>query len=316
MNILVATVPSEKRRQTLTDQYPQHIFTFVKNLEEAKEELAKARILVTYGNDVTDAIIDQAASLEWVMVISAGMDEMPFEALEKRNILVTNARGIHPIPMAEYAISMLLHVSRQEDVLLELAKEKKWDRSVKMNEISNGRLVVLGAGAIGQEVARLAKAFRMTTYGVARTAKEVTHFDKVVSMDDIHTVLPEADFVVSVLPSTPGTKGLLTEEDFKAMNDRAIFLNMGRGDLVSSDIIIDALEQGQIAHAILDVVEEEPLPKEHPLWETKGVTITPHLSGISPHYLRRAFEVFTYNLDQFESGTKAFKNVIDLSRGY
>jgi len=316
MHILFSTVPSQRRRQTLIDQYPHHTITFVNTFEEAGDILAKAQVIVTYGEDLTDTIIEEATSLQWVMVISAGIDQLPSEALSKRDILVTNARGIHPIPMSEYAISMLLQVKRQEAKMLENAKEKIWDRSVKINEISNSTMVVLGAGAIGQEVARLAQAFRMKTYGVARTAREIEHFDHVVSFDNIQEVLSQADFVVAVLPSTPETKYLLTKKHFEQMKNDAIFLNMGRGDVVSSEGMMGGLDAGEIAHAVLDVVEEEPLPSEHPLWETEGVTITPHSSGISPHYLTRAFDIFTYNLDQFEAGEQNFKNVVDHSRGY
>lgn len=316
MNILFSTVPSERRRETLIKQYPQHTITFVKNFDEAGSKLAEAHVIVTYGEDLTEKIIKDAVSLQWVMVISAGIEQLPSEALLERDILVTNARGVHPVPMSEYAISMLLQVRRSEPKQLENAQEKNWDRSLKINEISGSTMVVLGAGAIGQEVARLAKAFRMKTYGVARSARKVEHFDQVVVFDDLDSVLSQADFVVAVLPSTPETKGLLTEEHFKQMKNEAIFLNMGRGDLTSSEVIIHALENRDIAHAVLDVFEQEPLPTNHPLWTTEGVTITPHISGRSPNYLTRAFEIFTYNLDQFEAGKKDFQNIVDHTRGY
>lgn len=316
MNILFSTIPSERRRESLLKEHPEHTLEFVDNLHEHLDLLAKADVIVTYGEDLTDELIEQADSLKWVMVISAGIDQLPHETLKERNVLVTNARGIHPVPMSEYAISMLLNVKRKEAQLLENARHEIWDRSVKINEISEGTMVVLGAGAIGQEVARLAKAFRMKTYGVARSNKEVEHFDKVVAFENINDVLHEADFVVAVLPSTPDTKGLFTLEHFKQMKKEAIFLNMGRGDLVTSEDIIKSLEGEYISHAVLDVFEEEPLPKGHPLWTTKNVTITPHLSGISPHYLPRAFEIFAYNLEQFETKNNQFKNVIDHTRGY
>ncbi|HLR15790.1 MAG TPA: D-2-hydroxyacid dehydrogenase [Bacillota bacterium] len=316
MNILFSTIPSEQRRESLLKDHPQHSIDFVNNLHEHSNLLAKAEVIVTYGEDLTDELIKQAIALKWVMVISAGIDQLPHEALMKRDILVTNARGIHPVPMSEYAISMLLHVKRQEDQLLENAKHEIWDRSVRINEISESTIVVLGAGAIGQEVARLAKAFRMKTYGVARSNKKVEHFDKVVAFEHISDVLKEADYVVAVLPSTPDTKGLFTLNHFKQMKKEAVFLNMGRGDLVKSEDIIKALENEYISHAVLDVFEKEPLPKGHPLWTTKNVTITPHLSGKSPQYLPRAFEIFAYNLAQLESGENNFKNVIDHSKGY
>lgn len=316
MKIVFSATISERHQQRLKEQYPNHLFVFGNNIDEVDEDLSTAHVIVTYGGDLTEQHIHKATSLEWIMVISAGIDKLPFEAIAKRNIIVTNSRGVHAVPMSEYAISMLLHVSRQEAALLRNAEEKNWDRSVKMKEISGSTLVVLGAGTIGQEVARLAKAFQMTTYGVARTAKKADYFDDVVAIEQMKTVLAKADFVVAVLPSTPQTKGLLTKEHFAAMKEGAVFLNMGRGDLVKSEVVIGALEKGEIAHAVLDVFEEEPLPKDHPLWTVEGLTITPHLSGISPHYHRRALNIFTNNLERMNRGEKELENLIDLSRRY
>lgn len=316
MKIVFSASISERHQQRLKEQYPNHLFVFGSQIDEIEEELSTAHVIVTYGEDLTEQHIEKAVSLEWIMVISAGIDKLPFEAIVKRDIIVTNSRGVHAVPMSEYAISMILNVNRQEAVLLRNTEAKNWDRSVKMKEISGSTLVVLGTGAIGQEVARLAKAFQMTTYGVARTAKQVEYFDDVVSIEEMHTVLPKADHVVAVLPSTSQTKNLLREEHFNAMKNDVVFLNMGRGDLVQSEVIINALDQGQIAHAVLDVFEVEPLPADHPLWKTKGVTITPHLSGISPHYHTRALEIFTDNLTQMDRGETELKNLIDLSRRY
>lgn len=316
LNILFSASIGESRQQTFIEQYPQHSFTFGKKVHEVEEHLPDADIIVTYGEDLTADHIKKATKLQWIMVLSTGVDRLPFEELMKRNIIVTNCRGVHGIPMSEYAISMLLQVSRQEAVLLRHAEESKWDRSVKMREITGSTMTVLGVGTIGQEVARLAKAFNMTTYGVATSERKVDHFDEVVTIEKMNDVFENSDFVVAVLPSTPSTKGLLTADHFKAMKNDAVFLNMGRGDLVASEVIIQALESGQIAHAVLDVVEEEPLPEDHPLWKTEGVTITPHLSGISPHYNTRALKIFTDNLAQFERGENEFQNVVDPSRRY
>lgn len=285
-------------------------------MEEAKQYLGEAAVLVTYGEDLNAQLIGKAIRLKWIMVMSAGMDLMPFKEIQRRGILVTNSRGIHQIPMAEYVIAMLLQVNRQTKQLLASERKKHWDRSVKMEEISGKTMLLLGTGAIGKEVARLAKAFHMETIGLSRSGRQVKYFDTIHQMDKINTVLPEADFVIAVLPSTSETRYLLTEEHFQLMKDSAIFLNMGRGDLVRSETIIKAVEEKQIAHAVLDVFEEEPLPETHPLWETDNITITPHLSGLSPQYVSRALAIFTKNLDKYIANDVNYTNKVDLSRGY
>ncbi|ASK61042.1 D-2-hydroxyacid dehydrogenase [Virgibacillus phasianinus] len=317
MVILFSAKVSTKHQDKLKLQFPKELFIFCDRMDEAIGHMTEAEVLVTYGEDLTDEIVSQTNKLKWIMVLSAGMDTMPFAAIDRKDILVTNARGIHKVPMAEYAISSILQVSRQTKQLIFNQENHVWDRSIRMQEITGKTILIAGTGAIGQEVARLAKAFHMITYGVSRSGRNVEFFDKNVTAAEINTVLPESDFLVSVLPSTPETKGFFTKEHFKLLPDHAAFLNMGRGDAVTTDVLQNAIQSKEIAHAILDVAEEEPLPVNHPLWDYDNVTITPHLSGISPHYQKRALEIFTQNMHTYQQGkTDLMINKINLSRGY
>ncbi|MFD1040101.1 D-2-hydroxyacid dehydrogenase [Virgibacillus byunsanensis] len=316
MVILFSANISKKHQEKFTMKYPDHSFVFCKNMDEAKSHLKKAEILVTFGEDLTSELIDQATDLKWIMVISAGMDQMPFKSIQERGIIVTNAKGIHKIPMAEYAISMLLQVYRQEKVTLRNQQNSEWVRGVKMQEITGKTMLVAGTGAIGQEVARLAKAFQMKTYGVSRSGRSVEYFDENYTTDEMERVLPEVDFVVSILPSTPETKYLFNYNHFEKLPNHAVFLNMGRGDVVQSDDVLKAVQQGEIAHAVLDVFHEEPLPRDHPFWQEENVTVTPHLSGISPKYISRALDIFDKNLQTYKNNRDDYINEIDVTRGY
>lgn len=316
MDILFSASVSEKHQVKLKEKFSDESFTFCNNMDQAEQDLGHAEILVTYGDDLTDERILAAKKLKWIMVLSAGMDRMPFNAIGKKGILVTNARGIHKIPMAEYAISSLLQVSRQAEQLIKSQEAHKWDRSVRMQEITGRTMLIAGTGAIGKEVARLAKAFRMKTLGVSRSGSTVEFFDKNVKASKMNTLLPEADFVVSVLPSMPETKDFFIEEHFNLLPAHAIFLNMGRGDAVNGEVLLNAMQTGEIAHAILDVFEKEPLPADHPFWDVKNVTITPHLSGMSPQYQTRALEIFTENLHTYSQNGSDWINKIDSTRGY
>lgn len=316
MDILFSAKVSKKHQDKLKQQFAAESFVFYDSMDEAETDLAHAEILVTYGDDLTDERIDIAKNLKWIMVLSAGMDRMPFAAIDKKGILVTNARGIHKVPMAEYAIFSLLQVSRQAKQLMKSQEARLWDRSVRMQEITGKTMLIAGTGAIGQEVARLAKAFRMTTYGVSRSGRPVEFFDENVKPGDMGVLLPEVDFVVAVLPSTPSTKKFFTEEHFNLLPEHALFLNMGRGDAASDEVLLQAIQTGEIAHAILDVFDEEPLPADHPFWREDNMTITPHLSGMSPLYQTRALEIFKENLQTYQDKGTDFENKIDLSRGY
>ncbi len=305
----------ESIRNHFEQKYSQTEFIFCHGIEEAEKYLPEADVFVTYGEDLNQERIQKAEHLKWIMVLSAGMDRMPFEEIEERGITVTNVRGIHASPMAEYAISMLLQVSRQAKTLYDHETKHQWDRTPVLNEINNRTMVLLGTGAIAQETARLAKAFHMKTIGVSKSGSAKPHLDETYTVKELKDVLPEADFVVAVLPSTEETRYLLNKAHFQMMKETSLFLNMGRGDLVSSADLLEAIRNKEIAHAVLDVFEEEPLPQEHPFWEEENVTVTPHNSGISPHYVPRAFEVFDENLERYVK-EEELVNLIDPKRGY
>ncbi|GGB57825.1 glycerate dehydrogenase [Lentibacillus populi] len=316
MTILFSTKLSAKHQKKLMQDYPEQSFVFCDNMKEASAVLPEAEVLATYGGDLTDDLIEKAVNLKWIMVLSAGMDQMPLTSLKNRNILVTNARGIHKTPMSEYVIALLLQVYRQTKTLLHNETNHYWDKSVRMQELTGKTMLIAGAGAIGQEVARLAKAFRMKTIGVSRSGRPVEHFDENYSTAAFDRLLPKTDIVVSVLPSTAETTYFYTYDHFQKLPDHAVFLNIGRGDAVKTDVVLKAIRQGEIAHAVLDVFETEPLPEDSPLWQEENITITPHISGVSPQYVTRALEIFTRNLDTYLQDSTDYMNQIDLARGY
>lgn len=308
---------TEKQETHLKERFPNQNFVFLKDKKLIPQYIEEAEIFVTYGKDVTEELLEQAKNLKWIQVLAAGVDPLPFDAIKKNNILVTNVRGIHKIPMSEYAISMILSVYRKERDLLLYQLDKHWDRTLSFGEVTGKTMIVLGTGSIGQEVARLAKAFRMKTIGVSRSGRDKEHFDEVYSVTHLHSVLDKGDFIVSVLPSTKETRYLLKDEHFDLMRDDAIFLNMGRGDLVKTETLVRAVQEEKIGHLILDVFEEEPLAADSPLWKNERVTITPHIAAISDRYLERALGIFKENMNLYEDRQlEEMLNVIDFDRGY
>lgn len=297
-------------------RYPDVNFYWCKDMEEAQAHLPEAEILITYGEDLTEELIHQAVKLKWIMVVSAGMDEMPFEAIEKAGILVTNAKGIHAVPMAEYVMHMMLHRSRQAEVIQQQEKEHRWDRSPVMTELHGKTVCIVGTGAIGTEAARLAEAFRMHIVGVNRSGSRPDVFDEIYTVKDLHTAAASADFIVSILPKMSSTDNLFSQETFRHMKSTAVFINVGRGNAVDEEALIQALNHNEFQHAVLDVFKEEPLQADHPFWEHPKVTVTPHLSGISPQYQPRAMKLFEKNLRVYLSGEDGYINQVDPSKGY
>lgn len=316
MTILFTASLDVEHQKQLVNNFPKQTFLFKDENESIEEDLPNARVIVTYGGDLDEKIINKTVNLEWIMVLSAGMDQMPLQAIEKKGILVTNVRGIHKISMAEYAMSMLLYVYREEENLTKNALENKWEQSLSINEVGERTLLVVGAGTIGQEVARLGQAFRMKTLGLSRSGKQVEFFDENHKNDDLSEVLPRADFIVSVLPSTDETRSFYTMKEFKQMKEDVVFLNMGRGDAVVEDDLLAAIQQEEIAHAVLDVFINEPLIEDHPFWKEENITVTPHIAAQSDRYVPRAIDIFEKNLHTYLNNKTDYVNKIDVSKGY
>lgn len=317
MMIVSSAKISEKHQQRLQKKFSQHQFSFFDRMEDIpKDTLHQAEALITYGEDITEEHLEEMPLLKWIQVISAGIELMPLTRLYERNILLTNARGIHRIPMAEYTIGMMLSLARSNYTFYDNQRAGIWDRSPRIQELHQQTVGILGLGAIGSEIAKRAKAFGMQVLGLKRdTTAAVEFVDQLFAPEDLGQLLAASDFVVAVLPHTVETEGLFNEEVFAKMKPSAYFINIGRGSLVKDEALIHALEDGQIAGAVLDVYQEEPLPQEHPFWKTKNLILTPHVSGRSPYYMARALEIFEHNLSHYPQATD-MQNVIPLNRGY
>lgn len=316
MKIVSSIYPTESIQEMIRNKFPQCQFEFFKRMNNAENSFWEAEVFITYGEDLTDEHIKNTDKLKWIMVMSAGLEKMPLAACQKKGILVTNARGVHKIPMAEYTLGVMLQHVKQARTLWHREEEEKWDRRVPIGELYGSTVLILGVGAIGGEVARLAKAFRMKTLGVNSSGKSVDNVDELYRMKDVSQIISKADFVVSVLPSTAETKNFFTYEHFQLMKETAVFINIGRGDLINSEVLVEALEKKEIAHAYLDVFEKEPLPQGHPFWKMDNVTVTPHISSITKKYLPRSFEIFEQNLHTYIKKGNQYINEINLKRGY
>ncbi|MBT2584051.1 D-2-hydroxyacid dehydrogenase [Planococcus sp. ISL-109] len=313
MEVLFTFLPRENQQERLQAEFPEVNFHF---LYKDKSHLPTADIVVTYGEDLTAGDIGSAKNLKWIMVASAGIEKMPHSAIAERGIIVSNVKGIHKTPMAESALAHLLSIKRSLPFIYANQRKKEWNRKTKSSELSGSTAVIFGPGAIGSEIGRLLQAFGVRTIGCNRTGKESDYMDEIVSFDNSLSVLPSADIIVSVLPSTKETYHLLKEEHFQAMKETAIFMNLGRGDLVEDRVMLEALENEEVAHAVLDVFEEEPLPDNHPYWRMDNVVISPHVSSHSGKYVERALDVFIPNLRAWLEGGTTPTNPVDMERGY
>ncbi|WP_203249323.1 MULTISPECIES: D-2-hydroxyacid dehydrogenase [Sporosarcina] len=314
MEVLFTFEIKEHQKERLLTKFPEVSFRYGKTPEV--QLIEKANAIVTYGEDIDVTLLNQAKSLEWLMVASAGVEKMPLAEISKRQLVMSNVRGIHKTPMAESVLAHILALKRSLPLIYQRQQEREWSRKVGSTELKGSTALILGPGAIGSEIGRLLQAFGVETIGCNRSGRACESMDEMITFDSLVSRLPEVDYIISVLPSTPETKGLLTKEHFEAMKETAVFLNFGRGDLVDEALLIEVLKNEVIGHAVLDVFETEPLAQENELWSLSNCTVSPHVSSLSGKYVDRALVVIEENLEKWLSGERDLRNLIDLEDGY
>lgn len=314
MDVLFTFNITENQREELVEQFPTCRFHFKRTA--SCEEASYADIIVTYGGNINKALLEKAERLKWIMTAAAGIEKMDLEEVRKRNILVTNVRGIHKTPMAESVLAHILALKRSIREIYEVQQNKSWRRSMNSTELKGSTALILGPGAIGTEIGRLLQAFGVYTIGCNRSGATTDYMNKNIQFEHLMDELPFADFVISVLPSTVETQGLLTAHHFEVMKESAVFLNFGRGDLLDEEMLIRVLKEKKIQHAVLDVFQIEPLPEDSALWSLENCTISPHVSSQSGKYLDRALKIFKSNLMKYINGDFHLENLVDVSRGY
>lgn len=261
--------------------------------------------------------LDHAENLEWVQSWSAGIDSHPLEDFEKHKIKLTSANGVHAFPIAETIFALMLGWTRHIHTYTRQQQEKKWHHAGLKLELHGKKLALLGAGAIGKETAKIAKAFGMEVAGFRRSGEQEQYFDQMYKLDQLHDILPEADYVVITLPLTKETNNLFIKETFNKMKSESFLVNIGRGEIIDEEAMIHALKDGKIAGAGLDVFATEPLPEESPLWEMDNVIITPHTAGSTEYYNDRVIkEILIPNLKSFTKDKKLSVNEVDYQKGY
>lgn len=243
--------------------------------------------------------IERFTNLKYIQLTSAGLDRVPLDYIKERNIRLYNARGVYSVPMAEFAICGVLQLIKQSRFFYNNQKKHKWEKHRGLTELSGKSVCVLGAGSIGNEIAKRFKAFESYVIGVDLYPYENDNFNEICHIDMLDDILKRSDAVVLTLPLTDENKGFFNKEKFSIMKNDAIFVNAARGALVNQQNLVSALEAGQIGGAVLDVFEEEPLDESSLLWDFENVIITPHNSFVSDKNNERLFSIITENLEGF-----------------
>ena len=296
MKILVINNMLEEKHLDLirkTVEALGHEVHFFKNEQEIPQSDFDADII--YG--FAPSIVKSSKKLKWLCVPWAGVDSLMVPGyFANEDCLLTNAAGAYGVSIAEHMIAVSLIMMRRLNEFMEETRNGLWLSPRSQRSLKDCRITVLGTGDIGTTFAKRALAFEPAAIvGVCRSGKSrESVYDKVYQVSELDSLLPQTDLLAMSLPATPETRGILSRQRLALLPEGAYIVNVGRGSAIDEEALADALDSGHIAGAALDVFQTEPLPKDHRLWKTKNLLITPHVAGnmTLPHTRDKNVQMF------------------------
>ena len=282
----------------------RQILCFKSGAEVSDEILKDTEIL--FGN-IAPGRLSVCEDLKFVQLESAGYDNYIVPGILADTTTVANASGAYGIALAEHMISGILAVQKHLYGYYENQKESKWAKLGTVTGLYGSNVLIIGAGDIGTETAKRLKAFGAHVTGLKRTVNgPMEHFDQVYAYADMpwEEVLGKTDIVVISAPLNEGTHKLINKDTIAMRKDGAMIVNGGRGPIVDTEALMEALESGKLSAAVLDVTDPEPLPEDHPLWKTKNAFVTPHVAGGHSFHttVEKLVELGVANLERYLKG--------------
>ncbi len=305
---------------TLAAEFPAVHFDSPADQAGADRLLPEADVVLGWG--VRQANFASATRLRWIQLTAAGVGGLLFPELVESPVIVTNARGLHAISMAEHALGVMLmfarklHLTRDAQVRHHWSHVEQWGESPPFGQLAGSTLGIVGFGAVGRALAGRARALGMRVLAVRRhPGDDPALAESQWGPERLHELIAQSDWLVLAAPLTPATRGVIGRAELSLMPRHAILVNLGRGALVDEAALIETLAEGRIAGAALDVFQEEPLPEASALWAMPQVIATPHISGLGPRFWERTCELFARNLRHWLAG-EPLDNVVDKRAGY
>lgn len=300
--ILTVIPMTQAQKDRLEQIFPEAEYIYAGVFDVTEEQVQQAEIIL---GTVPADMIHASEKLAWIHLGSAGYELYVKEGVLGPHTILTNSSGAYDKAVSEHMFAMLLALQKKLHLYRDNQKQHLWADEGNVVSITDATILIVGAGNIGKHFASLAHALGAYVIGVKRTPGNCpAYMDELHTMDDLRELLPKADAVVSFLPSTDETRGLFNNELFNLMKEGSFFVNGGRGDLVRTDDLCDALESGHLSGAALDVTEPEPLPENHRLWDIPNAFITPHVSGgyHLPEALRNIVNICLDNVQRYADG--------------
>jgi phosphoglycerate dehydrogenase-like enzyme len=302
--LILLTLPdavSAQYYERIRTRFPDLSVNMVDHHSKVGPYIGAADILVTFGPMMADRVLKEAANLKWIQALGTGVDGIVDQPSLREDVLVTNLHGIHGPPVSEAALAAMLALSRDLPRLLRNQAARTWDR-FPARLLKDKTVGILGVGVIAAELAPKCKAFGMTVVGISATPRAVPGFDRMYRREELERAVRELDYLVLLTPYSQATRGIVDATVLASMKPTSFLVNLARGGVVDEPALIEALQEGRIAGAALDVFGQEPLPEAHPLWAMPNVIITPHLGGFCDVYADYALPIVEENLRRFLAG--------------
>jgi len=303
--LILLTLPASSSiqyRDRLRAAFPQIKVELVDHFSKVDPHIAETDVLITFAPMLRDEVLRKATRLKWVQALGTGVDNLVDLPSLRRDVLVTNVRGIHGAPLSESALLSMLALARRLPRAIRAQDQRKWDRWP--SSLLMGKTVgIFGVGAIALDLAPRCKALGMRVVGISSAAgRRPDGFDEMRPRNALTAAVADLDYLVLLTPLTAETRHIVDARILAAMKPTSHLVNIARGGVVKEDDLVAALRQGTIAGAALDVFEQEPLPEDHPLWSAGNVIITAHLAGFNDEYVDGAMPVIVHNMDCFLAG--------------
>jgi len=279
--------------------------------------LAEADVLFDFDQTHLEDLPELAPNVRWIQSTSSGIgpfvEQMGYPE-RMPDTVFTRASGVHAQPLAEFCVMVMLMFRKGLFRIMGDQKQKHWERYAG-TDLEGRTLAIVGLGAVGSHVARVAKHLGMKVVGLDRHGflfdQDSLPLDEFFPISRLHEALPLAEHLVLIAPHTPETEGMIGGEELALLPEGAVFINIARGALVDEVALADALRSGHLAGAGLDVFAEEPLPENSPLWDMPNVLISPHSASTSDRENGRITDLFCKNLRRYLAG-RPLLNLLDL----
>ncbi|WP_239451600.1 D-2-hydroxyacid dehydrogenase [Elioraea rosea] len=277
--------------------------------------MGTADVLITWTKEIKARFPHPAPSLKWVMATSAGLDRLaPFDMLPAHVKLLNNS-GAHAVKAGEWGLMAVLMIANRIPTLVTAQRESRW-QPIFARSVAGRTAVIVGLGDLGGSIAARCAELGMTVIGCSASGRTHPACVRVVTSENLDTVLPGADVLVLAMPLTPKTRGMITRGLLSLLPMHAGVVNIARGSVIDQDALCDMLSAGRISGAVLDVFDPEPIPPGHRLWRTPNLVISPHVSSDDPDtYNPRTLDIFFRNLAAWRAGEQ-MPNEVDRARGY